>query len=127
MRVEQDRCHDSSQDAPVVKSSSSPAALIATPANRPFRACGPVAGTRRATTRPCLVISTSSPAATSSSTARIFAFASVAVIFWVIWSLYQSDSPVLLAKHSLGAGRPCHRRGSWCLALGWVAGLRGHH
>jgi len=33
--------------------------VIAVPTRAPFRAWGPVAGTRRATTRPCLVISTS--------------------------------------------------------------------
>src|SRR5215207_6203757 len=80
VRIEQDRGHGSSQVAPVLNSSSSSAALIATPVNLPFRALGPLAGTRRATVRPCLVISISSPAATASSTDRILAFTSVAVI-----------------------------------------------
>jgi hypothetical protein len=39
----------------------------ARPANLPLVRVGPVAGTRRATARPCLVISMSSPSATSSS------------------------------------------------------------
>ncbi|COY63877.1 Uncharacterised protein [Mycobacterium tuberculosis] len=68
----------------MVKISSSSTAAIATPENRPFSACGPVAATSRATVRPCLVISISSPWATSSSKERIFAFTSVAVIFLVI-------------------------------------------
>lgn len=85
--VEQDRGQASSQASPVVKRSSSSAAVIATPVRLPLSACGPVAGTRRATVRPCLVISTSSPAATSSSRERIFAFASVAVNLLDIWSL----------------------------------------
>src|SRR5262245_36331310 len=78
--VEQDGGHARSQVAPVLNSSSSSALLIATPVSLPFRVWGPLAGTRRATVRPCLVISISSPAATSSSRERILAFTSVAVI-----------------------------------------------
>ena len=80
VRVEQDGRHWSSQSAPVEKRSSSSAALTATPESRPLRPAGPPAGTRRATGRPLLVMSTSSPAATSSSRARMRAFTSVAVI-----------------------------------------------
>src|SRR5215216_2364310 len=78
--VEQDGGHGRSQVAPVLNSSSSSPALIATPVSLPFRAWGPFAGTRRATVRPCLVISISCPAATASSRERILAFTSVAVI-----------------------------------------------
>src|SRR5207237_3190075 len=63
---------------------------MAMPANLPLSACGPPAGTSRATARPCLVISTSPPAATSLSRASIFALASVAVTLLVIWSFYWS-------------------------------------
>ena len=90
--VEEDGCHGRSQVAPVEKSSSSFAALIATPANIPFRAWGPLAGARRATVWPWRVISISSPRSTSSSNANNLAFTSVAVICLVIWSVYQKTS-----------------------------------
>src|SRR5438105_1341351 len=64
--VEHNGGHSRLHAAPVVNSASSSAMLNATPVNAPFSACGPVAGISRATVRPCLVISTSSPAATSS-------------------------------------------------------------
>jgi hypothetical protein len=92
MAVEEDGCHGRSQVAPVEKSSSSFAALIATPVNIPFRAWGPLAGARRATVRPWRVISISSPRSTSSSNANSLAFTSVAVIRLVIWSVSQPTS-----------------------------------
>jgi len=75
------------QNSPVEKSSSSSTALAAVPVSEPRseRALG--AGTSRATGRPCLVISISSPAAASSSSRRIVAFASVAVTCLGIWPL----------------------------------------
>jgi len=82
--VQQDSRHGTFQTSPVEKRSSSFAVLVVTPANLPLSACGPLAGVRRATARPCRVISISSPPSTSSSKARSFAFASVAVILLVI-------------------------------------------
>ena len=88
--VDKDRGQRNSQASPVANSSSSDAALIATPARLALRALGPLAGTRRATVCPCLVISTSSPPSTSSSRARILALVSVAVSLLGTWPLYRS-------------------------------------
>lgn len=59
-------------------------------ARRPWVARGPRAPTKRATVRPCLVISISSPPATSSSRASARALNSAAVICLAMWSVYRS-------------------------------------
>ena len=87
--VEQNRGHayEAFQVSAVENRASSFTAVIATPSNEPLRERAPDAGTRRATGRPCLVISISSPAAASSKRRRIVAFASVAVTCLAIWSV----------------------------------------
>ena|SRR6187551_2209182 len=79
--IQQNRSHtyEAFQVSPVENNCSSSTAVTATPSNEPLRERAPDAGTRRATGRPCLVISISSPAAASFKRRRIVAFASVAV------------------------------------------------
>ena len=61
--------------------------LVAIPVNLPLRAWDPATGTKHAIGTPCLVISTLSPPATSSSKAMSRACASVAVTLLIIPSV----------------------------------------
>jgi len=62
--VEDDDAHSTVHVAPVLKSSSSDAAVMAIPDSLFFSACEPLADTMRAMVVPCRVISISSPAST---------------------------------------------------------------